>query len=280
MPKLGQKISQIYIGRNHSISEENGQTAFMTKDYYEVGYIISGGQKVITSTKTYDATAGMVGITHPYIYHKMVTESKEAYESILIRFTTTFAEPLIQTVGRTVVEKLETQTIFSFSKASQEKICRMFLEMEEEYQKELPYRELILQGMLFRLLFTIYEENESVSNVVTNSIPLTPPIMDAVAYIERNFMNNPSLEEAAKAVGFSAAYFSRVFSAQMGRSYTEYLDSIKIKRAQILLTQTKKTIMEIAEETGYCHGNYLNSQFKKKVGMTPGEYRKKNRELT
>jgi len=37
--------------------------------------------------------------------------------------------------------------------------------------------------------------------------------------------------------------------------------------------------MEIAEETGYCHGNYLNSQFKKKVGMTPGQYRKKNREL-
>ena len=36
---------------------------------------------------------------------------------------------------------------------------------------------------------------------------------------------------------------------------------------------------EIAEETGYCHGNYLNAQFKKHLGITPGQYRKKNKEL-
>ena len=275
MAKSTQKMPQIYIGRNYSSGEEFRQTTGMTKDYFEVGYIISGAQKVITSTKTYDAVAGMVGITHPYIYHKLITTSDEPYECILIRFTTAFVEPLIQIVGRTIVDKLEAQTIFSFAPASQEKICRMFLEMEEEFKKEHPYRELILQGMLFRLIFTIYEEKLSVSTVVTNCKPLTPPIMDAIVYIEENFMENPSVEEVAKVAGFSTAYFSRVFSSQMGKSYSEYLDGIKIKYAQILLTQTKKTIMEIAEETGYCHGNYLNSQFKKKVGMTPGQYRKR-----
>ena len=279
MAKSVQKIQQIYIGRNYSRGEDFRQTIGMTKDYYEIGYIISGARKVITPTKTYDAVAGMVGITHPYIYHKTVATSDEPYECILIRFTTAFAEPLIQVVGHTVVERLEAQTIFNFSQSSQEKIYRMFLEMEEEFQKEHPYREFILQGMLFRLVFTIYAEKLSVSNVITNRKPLTPPVMEAIVYIEKNFMMNPSVDEVAKVAGFSNSYFSRIFSMQMGKSYSEYLDSIKIKHAQILLTQTKKTIMEIAEETGYCHGNYLNSQFKKKVGMTPGQYRKKNREL-
>ena len=279
MAKSVQKIPQIYIGRNYSRGEDFRQTIGMTKDYYEIGYIISGARKVITPTKTYDAVAGMVGITHPYIYHKTVATSDEPYECILIRFTTAFAEPLIQVVGHTVVERLEDQTIFNFSQSSQEKIYRMFLEMEEEFQKEHPYREFILQGMLFRLVFTIYAEKLSVSNVITNGKPLTPPVMEAIVYIEKNFMMNPSVDEVAKVAGFSNSYFSRIFSMQMGKSYSEYLDSIKIKHAQILLTQTKKTIMEIAEETGYCHGNYLNSQFKKKVGMTPGQYRKKNREL-
>lgn len=279
MSKDIQKTPQIYIVRNKSSAQVPIQTTEMTKDYFEVGYILSGGRKVITPDKTYEAYAGMVGITHPYIYHKTVAISDEPYECILIRFTRAFAEPLIQIVGRTVVEQLNAQTMFIFSEDSQKKIARMFLEMEEEYKKDLPYREFILQGMLFRLLFTVYEEKISVSSVITNNESLTPPIMEALVYIEKNFMNNPTLEEIAKVAGFSMAYFSRLFSAQLGKSYTEYLDNVKIKHAQILLTQTRKTIMEIAEETGYCHGNYLNSQFKKKVGMTPGQYRKKNREL-
>ena len=278
MPEITQKTPQIYILRNKSSVDAPMPIIGMTKDYFEVGYILSGARKIITPDKTYDTSTGMVGITHPYIYHKTVAIS-EPYECILIRFTRTFVEPLIQRVGRTFVDKLNAQTMFHFSETSQEKIGHMFLEMEEEYKKDIPYREFILQGMLFRLLFTIYEEKLSVSNVITNSTPLTPPIMDAMVYMENNFMNNPTLEETAKVAGFSTAYFSRLFVAQMGKSYTEYLDNIKIKHAQILLTQTKKTIMEIAEETGYCHGNYLNSQFKKKVGMTPGQYRKKNREL-
>lgn len=280
MSKTIQKIPQIYIMRNYSSATEPKPVIGMTKDYYEIGYIISGGRKVITPVRTYDAVKGMVGITHPYIYHKTVAITDEEYQSILIRFTQAFVEPLVREVGRTIIDRVNAQTIFQFSEKSQEKIYAMFLDMEEEYQKQTPYRDLILQGMLYRLLFTIYEEKLSASNVITNSEPLTPPIMDAIVYIEKNFMNNPTLEEAAKAAGFSTAYFSRLFSSQMGKSYSEYLDNVKIQHVQLLLTRTSKTIMEIAEETGYCHGNYLNSQFKKKVGMTPGQYRKENRELT
>lgn len=280
MAKTIQKTPQIYIMRNYSNVADPMRIVGVTKDYYEIGYIISGGCKVITPNKTYDAVEGMVGITHPYIYHKTVAISDDEYESILIRFTHAFAEPLIREVGWAMIDKVNAQTLFQFSETSQKKIYGMFLDMEEEYKKQTPYRDLILQGMLFRLLFTIYEEKLSVSNMITNREPLTPPIMDAIVYIEKNFMNNPTLEETARVVGFSTAYFSRLFSAQMRKSYTEYLDSVKIQHVQMLLTRTSKTIMEIAEETGYCHGNYLNSQFKKKVGMTPGQYRKENRELT
>jgi len=273
------KRAQIYVQRRKVFGDESNLALEMTKDYYEVGYIISGSRKIITPTRTYDASAGMVGITRPYIYHKSVAVAEEEYEYILIRFTPSYVEPLLQAVGKNFVDKINVQTIFQFSTESQKKICNMFLDMVEEYEKELPHREFILQGLLFRLLFAIYEEKLSESNVIVNANTLTPPIMQALAYIETNFRSNPTLEEVAKKVGFSTAYFSRLFSRQLGMSYTEYLDKIKIKHVQILLTQTNKTIMEIAEETGYCHGNYLNTQFKKHFGMTPGQYRKKNRDL-
>jgi len=273
------KRAQIYVQRKKLAGKEQNLALEMTKDYYEVGYIISGSRKIITPTRTYDASAGMVGITHPYIYHKSVAVAEEEYEYVLIRFTPEYVEPLLQEVGSTFVDKINDQTIFRFSPESQKKIQTMFLDIVEEYEKALPHREFILQGLLFRLLFAIYEEKLSESSVIVNANTLTPPIMQALAYVETNFKGNPTLEELAKKVGFSTAYFSRLFSKQMGMSYTEYLDKIKIKHVQILLTQTNKTIMEIAEETGYCHGNYLNTQFKKHFGMTPGQYRKKNKEL-
>ena len=254
------------------------KTLEMAMDYYEVAYIISGDRKTITPTETYFSSAGAVGFTPPYVYHKTMAASDELYERILIKFTPAYVEPFIKEMGLPVFEQLYEQKICYFAEDVRKRIEKMFFEMVEEFEKDHVHKEFLLQGMLFRLLYTIYQERLPQEGIVRNMTPLTPPVMDAIVYVEDHYALNPSLEETAAVAGFSAAYFSRLFSSQLGMSYTEYLDSIKIRHAQVLLAQTKKSVMEIAEETGYCHGNYLNSQFKKKVGMTPGEYRKKYRE--
>lgn len=278
MPIPMREGTHIYVERKMLGVSHSMPTMQMARDYYEVGYIISGDRKTITPMGTYYCGAGAVGFTHPYIYHRTMAASDELYERILIKFTPDFVEPFIQEVGQQVFDQLYEQKICYFTKESQDKIAQMFIEMAEEFEKDGLHKEFILQGMLFRLLLTVYEEKLPASNVMRNLAPLTPPIMDAVVFVEDNYAKNPTLEEAARVAGFSPAYFSRLFSSQLGKSYTDYLDNVKIQHAQILLTRTKKTIMEIAEETGYCHGNYLNSQFKKKVGMTPGQYRKQNQD--
>ncbi|MBQ8280050.1 MAG: AraC family transcriptional regulator [Roseburia sp.] len=268
---------QIYVERKMLGVSYAMPTMKMDREYYEIGYIISGDRKTITPTQTYYCGPGTVGLTPPYIYHRTMATSDEPYERILVKFTLNFVKPFIQEMGQQVFDQLYEEKIYHFTEDVQKKLFHIFAEMVEEFEKNGAHKEFILQGMLFRLLNTVYEEKLPTSNVTRNVTPLTPPIMDAIVFIENNYAKNPTLEEAAQVAGFSTAYFSRLFSAQLGKSYTDYLDNVKIRHAQILLTQTKKSIMEIAEEVGYCHGNYLNSQFKKKVGMTPGEYRKRNR---
>ena len=51
---------------------------------------------------------------------------------------------------------------------------------------------------------------------------------------------------------------------------------IRLYRFFLLLWVTESTVMDIAMETGYCNGDYLSAQFKKKTGMTPSEYRKQH----
>ncbi len=249
----------------------------MAKDYYELGFILSGDRKAITPTETYYSHAGDVGTTLPYLYHRTISASDVPYERVLIKFTPDYIEPFIEEFGQQEFDRLYQQKICRFLEPTKAKIRDMFLEMAEEFEKNDSHREFILQGMLFRLLYTICQEKLPDSEIEKNFSPLTPPIMDAMVYMEDNYAKNPSLEEIAGVVGFSTAYFSRLFSSQVGMSYSEYLERIKIRHVQVLLTQSKKSIMEIAEEVGYCHGNYLNSQFKKKIGMTPGEYRRKSK---
>ena len=195
----------------------------------------------------------------------------------MIKFSPEFVTLFIEQVGQQVFDGIYEQVFFSFLPEGQKKIEKMFMDMVDEYEKEMPYREFILQGMLFRLLLTIWEEKIHEEGVNTAKMMLTPPIVEAISYIEKCYFQNPSLEETAAVAGFSPAYFSRLFHTQMGKSYSEYLSSVKLHHASILLVQTNKSIMEIAQETGFCHGNYLNELFKKKIGMTPGQFRRRKK---
>ena len=98
--------------------------------------------------------------------------------------------------------------------------------------------------------------------------------------MESNYNQDLSLKSVAAEIHLSTAYFSRLFSAQLGKSFSEYLTGIRLRHAQTMLVQTDKSVMDIALETGYCNGDYLSALFKAKIGMPPTEYRKKSQNHT
>lgn len=244
----------------------------ISTNHYDINYVITGDRKMITPLQSYSYHAGDISLGEPYIYHRTISESDTPYERYLIKFTPEFVKPFIKHVGRDIFNELYEQKLFHFSAPMRIKIEHMLCEMLEEYNKNAAYKEIILQGMLYRLLTTIYENKLNV-NITRYKSPLTEPILNAIYYIENNYDKNITLEGLAKKAHFSCSYFSRLFSSQLGMSFTEYLSNVRIRHVKMLLIQTNKSIMEIALDTGYCHGDYLSSQFKKKTNMTPLEFR-------
>lgn len=249
----------------------------MATDHYNIGFTISGDRRTITPTQSYDYHAGDVSMASPFMYHRTMSQSDTPYESYLIKFTPEFIEPFRRVISPNIIDELYEQKVCHFTKDSQRRIGRMFEEMLVEYEKDVPYKEVILQGMLYRLFTTIWEERLEGGATYFHS-PLTEPIINSLYIIEKNYAGNLTLDMVAAQVGLSVAYFSRLFSAQLGMSFTEYLSNVRMRHVYVLLAQTDKTVMEIALETGYCHGDYLATQFKKKKGMTPTQFRKKARE--
>lgn len=267
----GQEIVVTHIHFEHQYNMDSMQ---MATDHYNIGITLQGHRRTITPTMSYSYQAGDVALAPPFMFHRTLAEFDEPYERIMIKFSPKFAEPFIRAVGQHVFDQLYNTLVYHFTEEVQHKLKTMFFDILAEYQKDTPYREFIMQGMLFHLFTTVLEEHIPVPGAKEHSTPLSPQIINAIAYMENHYKEQPSMEEVARFSGFSAGYFSRLFRSQLGMTYSAYLSNIQIRHVQLLLSTTNLSIMEIAHETGYCHGEYLSAQFKKKTGMTPSEYRK------
>lgn len=105
--------------------------------------------------------------------------------------------------------------------------------------------------------------------------PYTAMVEKAKEYVGTHYGVEISLGLAAEYVGVSASHFSRIFSQEAGITFIEYLTQVRVERAKELLRCTNKKIAEIAQEIGYRDTRYFYTLFKKNVGCTPREYRKK-----
>jgi len=103
-------------------------------------------------------------------------------------------------------------------------------------------------------------------------------IVQAKKYIEDNYMDpNISLNSVASQVNVSPNHFSTVFSQEEGKTFIEYLTSIRIKYAKQLLSFTKMRCSDITYEVGYRDPHYFSFIFKKNTGISPREFRAQNR---
>ena len=99
-------------------------------------------------------------------------------------------------------------------------------------------------------------------------------ISKGIKYMEENVIPYKSIAEISAMCGVSVGLFEKLFKAHYGVTPMEFLNAQKIFFIKELLRDKNNSLEEIAEKTGYCDSGYLCRIFKKKTGMTPGEYRK------
>lgn len=101
--------------------------------------------------------------------------------------------------------------------------------------------------------------------------------MEIVAYIHEMYQKQLLQSEVAEHFHYSKEYFSRAFKKYTGVTFKQYLTSIRLMNAVKLLNSTEKTIIEIAQRTGFTDESQFISCFKAHYRQTPGQYRKQLR---
>lgn len=95
----------------------------------------------------------------------------------------------------------------------------------------------------------------------------------ATQFIRDNYALPLTLEEVASKVFISGRQLQRIFKEQGECTFREYVESIRLAHIKKQLTEEDTPLEQIAKRHGFNNTNYLFTVFKKKHGMTPGDYR-------
>ena len=93
-------------------------------------------------------------------------------------------------------------------------------------------------------------------------------------YVEEHYAQDVSLQDCARLCGMSYYAFSRFFRQCAQRTFSEYLNFVRVKKAEMLLASTDMNVTEIALETGFSTSSYFIRHFRAVNSVTPLDFRR------
>ncbi len=121
----------------------------------------------------------------------------------------------------------------------------------------------------------IGETIDTVFEEIDKSRIYSDDIKKILNYIDRNIKKGVTLEEVADNFNMSYCYFSKFFKKAVKVNFITYITDRRIEYAKEMLLNTDMPIINIAYDLSFNETNYFSKAFKKKVGVTPTEYREK-----
>ncbi len=117
------------------------------------------------------------------------------------------------------------------------------------------------------------------SNTLVSQAAEMASLRDLQAWIADNLDEDLSVAALAERAFMSPRNFARVFAGQTGQTPGRYVESLRIERARALLQGGGRTIEGVAQTCGFGTVETLRRSFSRRLGVSPGEYRQRFREL-
>ncbi|WP_163411500.1 AraC family transcriptional regulator [Flavobacterium ajazii] len=247
---------------DHYFSWETGRIL----DEFQVVYISSGcGLFESASAGTVKIEAGSILFLFPYEWHRFKPVEGTGWEEYWIGFNGKLARRLLK---KSFLSKENPILNVGF----QEQIQSLYIEIIEQIKNEFTGYQPQVSGALLHLIGTIYSLNKQKSirlNSKDNDL-----MKEAVQKIRNHIYSSVSITELSSEMNMGYSSFRKSFKQYTGLAPNQYLLQLKIDKAKLMLSTTKKTVKEITFELGFESASYFSKIFKTKTGVSPERFRK------
>ena len=247
---------------------------------FELTLSKTGGGRRFVDDSINPFAAGDLCLIYSNVPHGWLSESAaEPCEYVMVHFIPArwgrefLALPENRPINKAVTTSAAALTIRG---STRESVVDLLQEMVDAPAGH-PERLLRLLEILSRIGQSIGSDDilvQTPSRTPQHSSAHDPAIARALELIGNDMSNLPSQGEIAHAVGMQPAAFSRLFRAQMGKTFTDYVTDLRIGHACRALADTNLPITRIAFAAGFANLSNFNRQFQQAKHMTPREFRK------
>lgn len=227
---------------------------------YLLHFIIKGKGRFSVNNNTYTLSENQVFLIQPNIPTYYTANSESPWEYIWIGFDGQDAQTILQNCGL-----LGKCPFVDYAPSDKLMHC---LNNIVDGMKNQTTNDYELLGNLF-IIFAILAHNQT-----ENQLPLKNDYLSkAVAYIKNNYYKNINVQDIADYVGVNRSYLYRLFMEEFSISPKKYIFDYRFHVATDLLSNTDMTVSSIALNCGFKDISAFCSQFRKKTGFTPKQYR-------
>lgn len=249
--------------------------------FMEIIYILDGNAEMLSNGKRSLLTEGDMILFHPNTVHSIYAVDNRLPRYAVFKFdinrlnlTPNYAPKL-----RSIFKYAEKQAMpISFANDSllSFDVKKIFLTCIEEMNARNYGFDLIVKAEIYKLLIGIIriwtDAGFSIdSEVFTEDNQYD--IYSITEYIDANMHTNIKVADIAKECGMSYSYFAKRFLAVYGKTCKQYIESMRLFKAEEFLIFTDFDLNYISQETGFSDCSHMINCFKNFMGITPKQFR-------
>lgn len=247
--------------------------------FFEVCYVLSGVGEYMDDGVIYPLQAGMHFCSRPGVTHQIRTQKG----LFLLYVAFEIDESLTNEPVREAFERLSETANVCIQKDEQHPTTLLWkaLMLQNDEGNNLPAAAVpsvayaLIQS--FVTLFGAQGPKQEINNKRKNSNIL---LQQAKLYIRDNLAGPISLHDVANHLNISERHLSRLFSAGIDESFTEFIRSERVRQASRLLMNSELPIKKIAELTGFSSVHYFTRVFMEDKKLPPGKFRRERNHIT
>ncbi len=118
-----------------------------------------------------------------------------------------------------------------------------------------------------------YGFSKQLSLPISDSRPIRELTMP-IEYIQQNYSEKISIEKLAQACHLSVSTLERRFRKHMSKTPLQYIMEVRLNNARVLISESDKSMANIAQETGFVDNSHFTRAYKKRFDISPSEDRK------
>ncbi|MBQ8291279.1 MAG: helix-turn-helix domain-containing protein [Clostridia bacterium] len=234
--------------------------------HYELYFLLKGNRLIFLENALYKMSAPMILIIPPHVLHKTEGNAFERYNiNVSPESLDPFQKYILQSKALRAV-KLSSSQALEFTKLLETAYAVDERQKFGEYQR----RALFSYAMF---LISNFEETPLPTTTLDKE-NVTPLVLKAIDYLHSHYGEKITLDDLSKLFFVAKPTLIYNFKKYTGCSPIDFLLNVRLTKAKELLSDTNKSVNEIAECCGFSSANYFGLIFKKKEGLSPIGYRK------